>query len=48
METTKLFFECENCGQPFDIEINSGDFKPAKKGRVRERGRCGGGAGIYI
>ena len=31
METAKLFFECERCGQPFDIEINSEDFKPARK-----------------
>jgi hypothetical protein len=27
METAKLFFECEKCGQPFDLEINGGDFK---------------------
>ncbi|MHB1696809.1 MAG: hypothetical protein ACYCSQ_01695 [bacterium] len=30
METAKLYFECEKCGQPFDIEINSGDFKCVK------------------
>jgi hypothetical protein len=38
METTKLFFECENCGQPFDIEIKSGDFKPAKNGGREGKG----------
>ncbi len=27
MEVAKLFFECEKCGQPFDLEINRGDFK---------------------
>jgi hypothetical protein len=27
METAKLFFECEKCGQPFDLAINGGDFK---------------------
>ncbi len=27
METAKLFFECEKCGQPFDLAINRGDFK---------------------
>lgn len=31
METTKLYFECENCGQPFDIEISSGDFECIKE-----------------
>ena len=41
METTKLFFECENCGQPFDIEINSGDFKPVKKGGREGKGNAG-------
>lgn len=27
MEISKLFFECEKCGQPFDIEIKAVDFK---------------------
>jgi hypothetical protein len=27
METAKIYFECEKCGQPFDIEINSREFK---------------------
>ena len=27
MEASKLFFECEKCGQPFDFEINSGNFR---------------------
>ncbi|RZV39151.1 MAG: hypothetical protein EVJ48_05400 [Candidatus Acidulodesulfobacterium acidiphilum] len=27
MEVAKLFFECEKCGQPFDLAINRGDFK---------------------
>ncbi len=35
METAKLYFECENCGQPFDIEINSGDFKCIEAGGSR-------------
>ncbi len=30
METAILFFECENCGQPFDIEITSGNFRYIK------------------
>lgn len=33
MKTSKLFFECEKCGQPFDIVINSGDFKKIAKGK---------------
>ena len=27
MKTAKLFFECEKCGQPFDLSISGGDFK---------------------
>lgn len=27
METAKLYFECERCGQPFDVKINSSYFK---------------------
>ncbi len=27
MKTYKLFFECEKCGQPFDLSINKEDFK---------------------
>lgn len=23
----KIYFDCERCGQPFDLEINPGDFK---------------------
>lgn len=41
MGTAKLYFECENCGQPFDIEIDSGHFEYTetgeKGGRETER-----------
>ena len=38
METSKLFFECEKCGQPFDFEINSGNFELVKTDK-REAGQ---------
>jgi len=40
METAKIYFECEKCGQPFDIEINSGDFKYIETSEEENKRGC--------